>query len=736
MQISINLKQHGKRAYCARHWHYAFDSMGNRLEANGEEYTTNALNQIVTKENNSRHISGLGVPGMKVVATGSSGIVVSANTGTQGRFWSTEIVLDNEAAAAKTGITLWFGKKNGASTGEDLLARIDHEDDANLAVFMPPSPEIMQYDADGNLIKDGRWIYTYDALNQLVAMETRDATTRDILASITQGDKPRRIEFAYDYLGRRIAKVVKDYDTQQVISNHRYIYQGWNVIAELDAAWDASTSTLNVNWKRSFHWGLDIVGTLTQSGGVGALLMIQDGNNQYYPAYDGNGNVTGLLDNSGNAVAKYEYSPFGELLRCEGNYAKKNPFQWSTKWADRETGLVYYGRRYYDPRLGRWVSRDPIEEMGGLNVYDFLGNSPIGRWDMLGLDFDTTDPRQDQWDDDVVLLDRFDVNSNRWTAEDEYWYQSMYGNPGYGLVQDPFNTGFPEFDSSGGGGGGGPEDYGKIVIMEKMVVTANRIKNPFKNFQVPSGSTSILLPITSAGDVDMLNAMPDNMKLYLCQNYLSNNPAIQREIYGSRQFTDNNQVTRDYYREHGVAAGMYADTTGTEIKGDLVTSTGKWTHVPDPPGTLPNVYEYDPRSNSSYITMERAGSAGAWFSVSVNPKQFVSGANGYLYPFLIYNYHTHPSHPAFQAELSGQDKSSYSSQKAPAYSNPRSPNGGTNYVTVPVVGGAFHGLSQTFYGSNMGRQFQMSFAEMRRILNCDARQARALDAALTEFFGP
>jgi RHS repeat-associated protein len=208
--------------------------------------------------------------------------------------------------------------------------------------------------------------------------------------------------------------------------------------------------------------------------------MIQDGNNQYYPAYDGNGNITGLLDNSGNAVAVYEYSPFGELLRCEGNYARENPFQWSTKWADRETGLVYYGRRYYDPRLGRWVSRDPIEEMGGLNVYDFLGNSPIGRWDMLGLDFDTTDPRRDQWDD-VVLLDRFDVNSNKWTAEDEYWYQLTHGNPSIGLVQDPFSIEFPEPDVSGM----------NVVYMDKFEVRADRIKDYNIKIISPFGKNSL-----------------------------------------------------------------------------------------------------------------------------------------------------------------------------------------------------------------------------------------------------
>jgi len=57
----------------------------------------------------------------------------------------------------------------------------------------------------------------------------------------------------------------------------------------------------------------------------------------------------------------------------------------STKYFDDETGLVYFGFRYYSPELGRFVSRDPIGARGGANLYGFLGNSPVGRWDLLGM---------------------------------------------------------------------------------------------------------------------------------------------------------------------------------------------------------------------------------------------------------------------------------------------------------------------------------------------------------------
>ena len=73
----------------------------------------------------------------------------------------------------------------------------------------------------------------------------------------------------------------------------------------------------------------------------------------------------------------YEYGPFGELIRASAPMAKVNPFRFSTKFDDDETDLLYYGYRYYDPSTGRWLSRDPAEERGGLNLYIFVGNNSI-----------------------------------------------------------------------------------------------------------------------------------------------------------------------------------------------------------------------------------------------------------------------------------------------------------------------------------------------------------------------
>jgi RHS repeat-associated protein len=103
--------------------------------------------------------------------------------------------------------------------------------------------------------------------------------------------------------------------------------------------------------------------------------------------YDANGNVGQLLDAAAptNILAHYEYSPFGETIVAVGELAEANPFRFSTKYHERESGLVYYGHRFYSPETGRWMSRDPIGEEGGVNVYVFVLNAPVNLTDAYGL---------------------------------------------------------------------------------------------------------------------------------------------------------------------------------------------------------------------------------------------------------------------------------------------------------------------------------------------------------------
>ena len=155
------------------------------------------------------------------------------------------------------------------------------------------------------------------------------------------------------------------------------IPDGWNMISE--------TSTGYTNF---YTWGIDASGSMQGAGGVGGLLSMTRisgaESNTYFYCMDGNGNVTDMVDTEGNNVAHYEYGPFGETLVATGPMAQINPFKFSSKYWDSETGFYYYGMRWYSPEIGRWVNRDPIEESGGVLLYGFIVNNSIGGIDYLG----------------------------------------------------------------------------------------------------------------------------------------------------------------------------------------------------------------------------------------------------------------------------------------------------------------------------------------------------------------
>jgi RHS repeat-associated protein len=89
-------------------------------------------------------------------------------------------------------------------------------------------------------------------------------------------------------------------------------------------------------------------------------------------------------------AASYEYDPFGQTVKAVGESASQNPIRFSSKYAEQETGLLYYGYRFYSPQTGRWISKDPSGEGGGINLYGFLGNNGVSKIDLLGLtDYDS-----------------------------------------------------------------------------------------------------------------------------------------------------------------------------------------------------------------------------------------------------------------------------------------------------------------------------------------------------------
>ena len=162
-------------------------------------------------------------------------------------------------------------------------------------------------------------------------------------------------------------------------SDGNILYDNWNLIEERIAYTNGTTTTIR------YFWGRDLSGTLQGAGGVGGLLYLTIDGVPSIPCYDNNGNVTRYLDANGNIVAQYTYDAFGNTISQYGAMCGVFRHRFSTKCYDTETGIYYYGYRFYNTILMRWLNRDPIEECDGCNLYIFVANRPPYCFDKLGL---------------------------------------------------------------------------------------------------------------------------------------------------------------------------------------------------------------------------------------------------------------------------------------------------------------------------------------------------------------
>ena len=344
---------------------YTFDDIGNRVttavNARSATYTPNLLN----------HYESRSIPGaFDVRGETHSAATVTVNTDSTtrtGKDFYREVAATNASAPVNASLAI-----AATETGQTV-------NDTRIA-FLAQNPESFDYDLDGNLTQDGQWDYTWDAENRLVRAETK-ASVAIPLVSIK-----KRLTFTYDAQSRRIRKTVESWDASLNSGaggwieslDLLFLYDGWNLLSELDA--NNGNSTV-----RSHAWGMDLSGTAQGAGGVGGLLWTNTATHTFAPSSDANGNVVAWVNTATLAIAgRADYAAFGEVVMQTG-VAKELPFGFSTKYTDRETGLLCYGFRYYNPSTGRWLSRDPIEEKGGVNLYGMVGNDPVGRWDYLGL---------------------------------------------------------------------------------------------------------------------------------------------------------------------------------------------------------------------------------------------------------------------------------------------------------------------------------------------------------------
>jgi RHS repeat-associated protein len=215
-----------------------------------------------------------------------------------------------------------------------------------------------QYDFNGNLslIGSGERL-KYDALDRLVEMTIPGKVS---------------IRLTYDPFHRRMTKQTVEYRAGKWKETRfqRFIYDGDCEIGSVD--------------RQGRLHELRVLGT-GMGAEIGAAVLIEIENKSYVPVTSFRGSISALVDaDSGEVIESYRHTAFGEEEVFGAPSGPINPWRFSSKRKDEESGWVYFGRRYYAPSIGRWITPDPKGFVDGINLYAYALNDPMCQLDLFG----------------------------------------------------------------------------------------------------------------------------------------------------------------------------------------------------------------------------------------------------------------------------------------------------------------------------------------------------------------
>lgn len=234
----------------------------------------------------------------------------------------------------------------------------------------------IQYDPNGNPIEqvspDQTTQYTYDALGRLIAITI---------------DEHKKVCFSYDPCSRLFSKEVYSSSSsppwyQPAVD---FLWQepsapptgSWKKEQEVYYLYDRDREIGTFDAQGRLH-ELKVLG-LGIKGDIGAAISIELGGIPYAPLHDFQGNIIAILSPSGAIEETYHIDSFGR----ETGPPPQNPWRFASKRS--EEGLIFFGLRFYDPNLGRWLTPDPAGLIDGVNLYAYVHNSPLNRLDLFGL---------------------------------------------------------------------------------------------------------------------------------------------------------------------------------------------------------------------------------------------------------------------------------------------------------------------------------------------------------------
>ena len=359
------------------------DSIGNLVAAGPVDAASGQPRREFQADNFNLHTARVWGSTVEIAGTAATDATVTAEYGQQiaaaarsdGGHFAVRVKVDNDSGPRLCPVTIRAVRFDGTV---DLVAA------ESLEVLVPPSRETLSVDAQGNRAADALFDYEFDAWNRLQSAASRPDVP-----------EPARVRLEFEYYpdGRRAAKRVlhRQNGSWVLKTTHEFVYDGWRPLLEIVRDANGMIS------QRAYLWGPDLDGQQrgrpaddSAAAGIGGLIAITSTRNGstrvYLPILDQAGTVHQLVDaDSGQVVARYFYDPAGTVLGAVGPARDECPFRFATRYWDPETRLYCYGYRYCDPASGKWLSRDPLGERGGTNLYAFVNNDPVNLVDPLGL---------------------------------------------------------------------------------------------------------------------------------------------------------------------------------------------------------------------------------------------------------------------------------------------------------------------------------------------------------------
>jgi RHS repeat-associated protein len=270
----------------------------------------------------------------------------------------------------------WLNYLTKAGGSMTLSQNRTHNEVNEVATFAGLSAPVA-YDKAGNMTRvplhpyasSDHYQLTWDAWNRLVRVVSPAGGSSS--SSGSGGTGAFDVSYRYDGLFRRIRKEFS-INPASLPNEDFYWDDQWRCVESVNRA----TSGIR-------HFSVFGVQSRNE------LVMREVDAARKYPLYDAKYDTTSVTDDVGSVEVRFRYSGFGEVTSLDPSFNIIPAYDWSWLFhgeeSDQETGWYNYGYRYYIPEFGRWISRDPIGEEGGNNLYAFVFNDPIMFSDYLGL---------------------------------------------------------------------------------------------------------------------------------------------------------------------------------------------------------------------------------------------------------------------------------------------------------------------------------------------------------------